>query len=470
MAHIVNYSLLYEALSGNPNQRSKLVPPSELKNGDILQLTDYRECDTYFCLWLAKDLFPQDLTKYLQELENRDNEAGEVNAPSEETTHSFTSLPLDIPVDFRPTEVLTEASTDVFFPPRLPREDVRVGGQDGGQFHLYVFSHLDEYGFGGTTATSMAYPEYFRAIKTERASYLMVDPLLVHSRSYYGQLLELFKEQAIDYQANPCYPVDYIAQIDQLKPATWNSDTKAYNKAELLTHLKSITLFPIDMAASVLATGGCASSTVTTPDLTTLVHLQEDSPDLIEVGPIHSLNLFYEIRNVLYQHLWAISRRSETPAESLPSPLPSPLPLPLYNEEYIRFPDRLSKFFITSTAIIYGDPFANESASAYYVERPYEAFVRRLGHRYRSEIIAELNAADPSKASSAISLDQRERVQRSNAIYKATTKRAQTAWATVSEEEKQVTSVAADVVAVLMLDLTIIPLLYVCCCFVSGGN
>jgi hypothetical protein len=33
----------------------------QLKNGDILQFSDYRECGTYYCIWLTKGLVDNEL-------------------------------------------------------------------------------------------------------------------------------------------------------------------------------------------------------------------------------------------------------------------------------------------------------------------------------------------------------------------------------------------------------------------------
>jgi len=54
--HIVNYSEFYEALDPTIKEENHYVAPGDLRNGDMLKFSSYRECATYYCFWLHKDL------------------------------------------------------------------------------------------------------------------------------------------------------------------------------------------------------------------------------------------------------------------------------------------------------------------------------------------------------------------------------------------------------------------------------
>lgn len=435
LSHIVNYSLLYESLPDL--HRPKFVSPLELKNGDILKFSDYRECGTYYCLWLAKNLFPQDLNQeYLDSLAS-DRTHGR-NDVSSAGPFSYTSLPIDLKVSFMPKPVIMRASVDSY-PHRFARDDPRVGSE-GGDFHLYVFSHLDEYGFGGTTATSMAPEQYFQAVKIESPSFVMLDPLLVHSQSYYGHLLHFLKEQRPEHKINPCFPTDYILHIGGVKPATWNPETKTYDAQELAQHANAVTLIPIDMANDALINSGCSSSTVTRNVLNNLSKLAHEKPELFDGGPERELNLFYEIRNIFYQHFLVVSGRSQ-------SSFDPENPLPLYNEDYLRYQDHVKRFFVSHTATIEWKPSHEALVPTYYVPQPYNLYSQQCQSRFEKEIEAELAAeAAASMTSNAVVSDSSveprvaisAKIKAQMEIQSRLQRRISESWAALTEADKQV--------------------------------
>eukprot|EP01033_Poteriospumella_lacustris_P015412 gene15412-11019_t len=381
-SHVVNYSLLYESLPDA--HRPKFVSPSELKNGDILKFSDYRECGTFYCLWLAKNLFPQDLQGFLKSLESGGGADGSNDADST-TPFSHCSLPIDLQVSFMPKPVVMEATVDTY-PHRFPRDDPRVGSE-GGDFHLYVFCHLDEYGFGGTTATSMASEKYFQAVKIESPSFVLLDPLLIHSQSYYGQLLRYMKEQRPEHQLNPCFPHDYILRIHRVQPATWNAETHSYDADELAQHANAVTLIPIDLADEAIINSGCSSSTVTAEVLQTLTQMAEEDPDMVDGIPAQAINLFYEIRNLFHQHFLVVSGRSpSTTTTTLHAAESQQSPLPLYNEVYLRYSDRLKHFFVAQTATIEWKPPHEPFVPRYYVPQPFNVYSQQVRSRLEKEI------------------------------------------------------------------------------------
>ena len=395
--HIINYSLLLQAIP--ENQRSKYVGLDEIKNGDILKFSDYRECGTYYCLWLAKDLVQNktdDVEQFLEELDEavvdeRGDCEGQNGIESDGTEgrepkkpkHSFTSLPFDFQVSFLPKPVSIEATTDRY-PHTYPRNDPHVGYPADGSFHLYLFHHLDEYGFLGSAITSMAPETYFQAIKMESATRILLDPLLVHSQSYFGQLLQVVKENRKDIAVNPFFPFEYIAEVGDVSPsATYNSSTNKWEgKDALMEHATSITWTPIDVADSAIVNAGCRSSTLTAKDEETMNAIQEE---IGEAGGNLGINLFYEIRNVLCRHFLAIC--------SSPHDVAS-LPLPLFNEAFLRTTDRFTKFFIVQTSELKLHPSIYEMTPSYYVERAYNIFSREHRLRIQKEVEGELNAKE----------------------------------------------------------------------------
>jgi hypothetical protein len=437
-AHVVNYSLLLEAMS--EQQRVQYVPLDQLKNGDILQFSDYRECGTYYCLWLSKDLVQNDakeIQEFLDNLvdeEDEENEEGEaVDEDDEEQEakkskkekYHFTALPVDFQVSFMPKPVEIQATTENF-PYCYQREDPHVGGS--ADYHLYLFHHLDEYGFLGTSATSMASEKYFQAIKVESSSSILLDPLLVHSKSYYGRLLEVVRERRADFAPNPFFPFEYIAEVGDVIPAKVKSATEEWDDADkdaIMEQVSSITWTPINLADGSLVNAGCKASTLTPEDEKQLITIQNAASEE------HSTkaNLFYEIRNIICRHFIAIS-------PSLTSISGVTRTLSLFDADFLGDNNRFEKFFIIHSSELRLHSSIHANIPSYYVENAYNIFASEK----RLEIQCQVEAEQEAKVKEDIHVETQSKAKRTfeQNTYREVQNRISLAWRELDETTKNV--------------------------------
>lgn len=311
---VINYSQFFATIE--PSVRDgNYVPPSELRNGDVLQFSDYRQTSTFYVLWLAKNL-----TSYTRE-----------NFESLIARRSKYGSDYDYTQKKISCSVLSASVTS----PSLPRDTLTAPDTD--QYDCYVFSHLDEYGYLGTTATSMGNEAYFRAIKPERMSEVLLDPLLLHSTSFHGRLLRYVKEKRPELSANPFFPSHYIAKLPP-PPLDKISDVTSDQQEETVFDrlCEELEFIPIDVASEKLCSG----------------------------FSVNRRNPFYLIRNILYLHC--------THLLHLPTP---DTPLPLINQKYHDCDD-VTKFFISncSTILMTSSPQPSDYVPSLHLLNGYQLY------------------------------------------------------------------------------------------------
>jgi hypothetical protein len=250
-SRVFNYTKFYESLS--EHVKSKVPDLSNLRTGDMLKMDDYRGCGSLYVMWLCPDLEADgDLYGGPYEYNFSEMQAALASLPD---YHSVTavmarSIQAKYELSSEEWELLSALlasdnwpehpqflrmqvqypglsgilRSNIGFQNRLrsiarARQNKRVpalvsrqsdGAHNDGLHHCYLFDHPDEYGYYSPTAVSCADDHYF----DRDDSSAMLDPLLTHSQSLYGQLIRKCKEHP-DRCNDPLFPLHYIGDCDR---------------------------------------------------------------------------------------------------------------------------------------------------------------------------------------------------------------------------------------------------------------
>ena len=390
---IINYSQFYDYLDESVRE-GNYIAPEDLRNGDIVQFSEYRGCSSYYVLWLAKDL--RCWTKKQAEKFHKEKIA--------ESKYDFTakklkktSLPIDFGVSFmpKPKQAFT---TKEPIPLVFPRS--YHGSHDDQQHECYFFSHLDEYGYSGSTITSMANETYFQQTKLERHSQIWLDPLLIHSKSYYGKLIQDLKTDEVQFRENPFFPLHYIGVCDVGIPSDPHQ------------HALDIEWIPIDLAA--------------------------DDDELVTGGynyPTHNVNAFYEIRNFLFLHFHR-KFRNLLPAEaSLTMEI-----LPQLNTDFeVWTKNRFLSFLIGNSARLRNNHEENRLdrgfTPRFYALPAVEEYVQAMTPQiYLEQVKIKYDPEDEEDGYDVFHPD----------LYNKLQQEVRSNWANLSSDEKQVRTTARE--------------------------
>jgi hypothetical protein len=243
-AGMVNYSVFYESLSEQAHPKVPNV--SNLRTGDIVKMTDYRGVGSFYVVWLSPNLVPAQLAspaldRGLLALPDYDNDSM-LKGPGinfdcygltdvqwqlvyqkllnfgwrqDETFRTqFPQLLADCQTNWALIFALNKAaekwrrkSEDAWEPTVAPRH--ADGAHNDGLHHCYFIKHPDEMGYAAPSAFSSAGNGYF---EREYAS-AVIDPLLTHSQSILGSLIQKCKKQP-QWANNPLFPLDYFGDLD----------------------------------------------------------------------------------------------------------------------------------------------------------------------------------------------------------------------------------------------------------------
>lgn len=197
-----NYSLFYEQLSAEAKLRVPDV--ANFRTGDMMMTGGYRGVGSFYGVWLHKNLF-------------------ENNAVSHAADQAICERPLYRQFTGRAPGAAAEDNDDgddgeydedergeatpTAHPRLVPRE--ADGPHNDGLHHFYLFSHIDEMGYSSSTAMSNA-PEMYHS-RCREYDCAHVDPVLTHSKSYFGQRIA---EAAEEHEDDPQFPLGYFVNLD----------------------------------------------------------------------------------------------------------------------------------------------------------------------------------------------------------------------------------------------------------------
>jgi hypothetical protein len=238
---MVNYSKFYVSLS--KQARPKVPNVANLRTGDIVMMGNYRGVGSFYVVWLRHDLVPERLAspaldQGLIALPDYDNDSmlteidfGQYGLTEEKWQQVYSemrshrwwkseSLRAQFPqlyADCRKNRDLLSAiqkaaekwrrKSDAWEPTVAPRN--ADGAHNDDLHHCYFIKHPDEMGYAAPSAFSSAGNGYF---EREYAS-AVIDPLLTHSQSILGSLIQKCKKQP-QWANNPLFPLDYFGDLD----------------------------------------------------------------------------------------------------------------------------------------------------------------------------------------------------------------------------------------------------------------
>jgi hypothetical protein len=240
---IVNYSRFYESLS--EQARPKVPNVGSLRTGDIVMTGDYRGIGSFYVMWLRQDVVPAvnkspKLDDELVALPDYENHEELLNVDldrygltadqwqqvfaffagggwwgNEDFQAQFPALYADLEAGktahlSRTIEGMSRRegrAFDGWVPTVAPRG--ADGPHNDGRHHCYFFGHPDEMGYAAPSAFSSAPAGYF---EREYAS-AVIDPLLTHSQSEYGKLIEECKLEG-QWANDERFPLHYYGHLD----------------------------------------------------------------------------------------------------------------------------------------------------------------------------------------------------------------------------------------------------------------
>lgn len=192
---VLNYTALFAQL---PVGEKQYYPePIELRSGDKMQFGDYRGCGSYYALWLRKGIQDEpgvDMTEF----QPLSDDAAKKRKLFRERGRGLTKVGFISTARYSPQD----------FPIFEPRESSKV--QNDGKHDLYLFSYPGEYGYSPSTIVSSLPPGYYE--RDIELTYF--DPLLTHSKSHYGKIIEEAKKKE-EYANDDNFPLGYIGCEDE---------------------------------------------------------------------------------------------------------------------------------------------------------------------------------------------------------------------------------------------------------------
>ena len=206
---LVNYSFIYEALK---EQHPSLLKPEKLRSGDCIQNHDYRGVGTHYAIWLRKGLLTHD-EQFLNEFSSSYLDSHNANANNgEDDDEEDEDDEDDDHQDVNDPRKRVKNSMDHAFPVFVPRS--ADGPHNDGKHDVYLSVHPDEMGYAPSAAFSSLPPrDYFRNLSDLDWTMSTFDPLVTHSKSHYGQVIQEAKETD-EYKNKPDFPLGYIGNFD----------------------------------------------------------------------------------------------------------------------------------------------------------------------------------------------------------------------------------------------------------------
>jgi hypothetical protein len=217
---IVNYSQLYGMLAPETKSRFPFPRSDQICSGDMIDLACYRGVGVYFALWMVKDMIfhPAEFVKRFEdeisgagpytlvERNMKEYDLEEYQLDEQQWIRLAKALALDnwkekfdeicddqfLFQDIERSEhfrnwivsMYDSRGRDSFYPALIPRH-ILSGKMDEDKCHLYLFCHLDEFGYLAPTAFSSLRTGYF----LREYNSIAIDPLLTHSCSFFGYLI-----------------------------------------------------------------------------------------------------------------------------------------------------------------------------------------------------------------------------------------------------------------------------------------
>jgi hypothetical protein len=213
---VFNYSKFFESLS--EKSRSKVPNVANLRTGDLLKMDDYRGCGSHYVVWLHRDLvIPEDTDDMCCVHDPNEDENLDINDQLADMD-DYPDDPITSPQD---PLAATQNPCDKFgmFPILAARQS--DGAHNDGHHECYLFKHPDEYGYATPTVVSSVHYMYYYECTDQTTG--LIDPLLTHSKSVYGQLIKEVKEGP-DMIDDALFPLHYVGYCDRDNVANFTSD------------------------------------------------------------------------------------------------------------------------------------------------------------------------------------------------------------------------------------------------------
>ena len=238
---VLNYSRFYEALSARAKQ--SLHNPINFRTGDVVGQGDLA---TYYCVWLYRDIVSvhDDIQQALELVlvdapiieEENDLVLNAYQITSQQWLHISQILSNDSWREADTTDLqgypqlwadlneidlsdkLVNRILSVYGPTRSVSSPSLVSRAEDGphndeNYHLYWFRHPNEFGYPSSAViVGSATNDCYQHNRTYSSCY--IDPLLTHSKAYYGALARDCKEldEWMDVEE---FPTAYLAECDR---------------------------------------------------------------------------------------------------------------------------------------------------------------------------------------------------------------------------------------------------------------